>query len=120
MFTPYTTMLNAKPGQMTIHGALNMNRRPLPLSMPPQLGAGGGMPKPRKLSEASPRITPGTASEKLMMMGARMLGRMCLSSTLDVEPPMAIEASRYEFSLMLMTTLREKREPPIPPDTPLR
>ena len=94
MFTPYTTMLNASPGQITIHGALNMNRRPLPLNIPPQLGAGGGMPKPRKLSDASPRMTPGTASEKLMMIGARMLGRMWRNRTREVEPPMATDASR--------------------------
>ena len=94
MFTPYTTMLKARPGQMTIHGALNMNRRPLPLNMPPQLGAGAGMPKPRKLSDASPRITPGTASEKLMMIGAMMFGRTWRSSMREVELPTASEASR--------------------------
>ena len=43
-----------------------MNWRPAPLSMPPQLGYGGGMPKPRKLSDASARITvPIPAAKKI-------------------------------------------------------
>ncbi|GAI84587.1 unnamed protein product, partial [marine sediment metagenome] len=40
-----------------------MKLRALPLSIPPQLGAGGGIPKPRKLKLASVRMTPGTVKE---------------------------------------------------------
>ena len=51
------------------------------------------MSKPRKLRAASPRITPGTVTEKLIIMGAVILGRICRISILLVgQQPIATAA----------------------------
>jgi len=50
------------------------------------------MPKPRKLRAASVRITPGTVTEKLIIMGAVILGRICRISILLVGHPIATTA----------------------------
>jgi len=55
-----------------------MYLRALPLSIPPQLGAGGGMPKPRKLKPASAKITEGTVIEKMIIIGAMIFGQNVL------------------------------------------
>ncbi|GAI62196.1 unnamed protein product [marine sediment metagenome] len=98
---------------------MNINSRPLPLSMPPQLGAGGGMPKPRKLRLASVRMTPGTVKEKLTIAGDRILGRICRIIILWVEQPIAAAACTYTFSLMAIVVLLANLEPVMPPNTPI-
>ncbi|MBA7689503.1 hypothetical protein ES703_98011 [subsurface metagenome] len=89
------------------------------LGIPPQLGSGGGMPKPRKLRAASVRITPGTVVEKRIIMGAIILGRMCRVSILRVGQPIATAASTYTFSLMAITALLTSLEPVIPYHNPI-
>jgi len=69
-----------------------MKLRPLPLSIPLQLGVGAGMPKLRKLRVTSVRITPGTVTEKMIIMGAVILGRICQISILLVGQPIATTA----------------------------
>jgi hypothetical protein len=47
--------------------------------MPPQLGVGGGIPKPRKLILASAIIAAPMPVVNMMMRGAVILGNMSLS-----------------------------------------
>ena len=89
MLVPYTTVASASPGHSTVHGATNMNSRLRPLSMAPQLGNGGWIPKPRKLRLASARMIAGMRSVSRITAGARTLGRMWRSSTRLVRPPIA-------------------------------
>ena len=58
-----------------------------------QLGIGGGMPNPRKLSEASAIIAAPMAMVNMMMTGANTLGRRCRISIRAFEAPMAVAAS---------------------------
>src|SRR4030095_11341827 len=51
-----TAILTATPGKRARIGTRSMDCRPAPLSIPPQEGVRGGVPKPRKLSKASMRI----------------------------------------------------------------
>ena len=71
-FNPKTTITMANPGKMVIHGAIE--RKDLPsLSIFPQLGAGGGVPIPRKLSAASAI----TAYAKMKLPWTSNTGRIC-------------------------------------------
>jgi hypothetical protein len=89
IFTPYTSTLKKRPGHNAIQGAWNIYVRASPLSIPPQLGFGGGIPKPRKLKPASARIVPGIDIVKIIMIGARILGKTCFLSIDHVELPIA-------------------------------
>ncbi|MFC1958124.1 sensor histidine kinase [Chloroflexota bacterium] len=51
-----------------------MYLRPLSLSIPPQLGSGGGMPNPRKLMVASAKMAEPTVIVNRIIMGAITLG----------------------------------------------
>ena len=106
------------PGHKAIHGSANMYCRAPPLSIPPQLGSGGGTPRPRKLRDASIRIINGTFIENRMMMGAMMFGRMCWKITLGVESPRAIAEFIYTFSLTPITRLRTILVLPMPFEIP--
>jgi hypothetical protein len=44
MLNPKTAALMASPGQIDNQGDWSMNARPVPLSMAPQVGNGGGTP----------------------------------------------------------------------------
>ena len=44
MLKPKTAALMASPGQIDNHGDWSMNARPVPLSIEPQVGNGGGTP----------------------------------------------------------------------------
>ena len=76
------------------------------------------MPKPRKLSPASARIVPGTDMLKMIIIGAKILGRICFLSIVGVESPIATADCRYVFSFMLKTMPLNILEPPIPPVIP--
>ncbi|MBA7703347.1 hypothetical protein ES703_112132 [subsurface metagenome] len=78
------------------------------------------MPKPRKLRLASVRIIPGTRTLNWIIRGAIILGRMCRVSILVVGQPIALAASTYIFSLMLITALLTSLEPPMPQVIPKR
>ena len=59
----------------------------------PQLGSGGGIPKPRKLRPASIRMISGTSIVNRITAVGRMLGRMCLNRILGMEQPVLRAAS---------------------------
>ncbi len=94
MLIPYTATLRATPGQIASQEPSYMYVRPSQLSMPPQLGAGGGIPTPRKLRLASARILPATDTLKATIMTGITLGRTCRQSMCGVEEPMALAASK--------------------------
>src|SRR5439155_16222653 len=59
MLKPNTAAEIARPGQMESHGDWSMNARPVPLSIEPHVGNGGGTPYPRKLSvDSASTATP--------------------------------------------------------------
>ena len=88
--------------------------RPDPLSIPPQLGVGGGIPNPRKLKPASTITTAGIRILKSTIMGAMILGKISRISILRVEHPVAAAADTYMFCLTLITVPLMILEPPIP------
>src|SRR5690606_7343473 len=88
-----TNALRARPGKMTSHGACSPKRRALPLSMPPSEGAGGAIPSPRKLSDASARTAlPIDADATTMTMGT-VLGVTCRKMIRASDAPMERAAS---------------------------
>ncbi len=87
-----------------------MYLRPGPLSIPPQLGTGGGIPKPRKLRVASARIAEPIPIENMTISPGIILGRTCRINILVAEAPIACGACTYIFSLIPITKL-------LPPET---
>src|SRR6516165_4948410 len=63
----------AAAGKNAIDGAVSRLSRPSAI-MPPQLGAGGGTPRPRKLSAPSTTMITATASRKKAISGNAMFG----------------------------------------------
>ena len=61
--------------------------------MLPQLGFGGWVPMPRKLSDASSRIAEATQSVISTTIGAAMFGTTWRKMITGVRTPMAIAAS---------------------------
>ena len=92
---PNTARLMAMAGKMARWGAWIRNCRPVPPSMPPQVGVGGGGPKPRKERLASTMIVLPNWTEAKMMMGAVTLGRMCWNTIRVPVAPTARAASMY-------------------------
>ena len=80
-------MVMQRPGASASHGARYMNERPEPDSMPPQVGAGGGTPRPRKARPDSARITAPTRVVNSTITGAITLGRMCFHRMRGSEAP---------------------------------
>src|SRR5438067_1369571 len=56
-------MVRHRHGASASHGPGNMKARPLPDSMPPQVGAGGGTPSPRNDNDESIRVTMPATTE---------------------------------------------------------
>ena len=75
-----------------------MYLRPSQLSIPPQVGSGGGTPNPRKLIIASVRIAFPTFRLKMTISGAIIFGKICRLSVFEVGEPIARAASTYTFS----------------------
>ena len=63
-----THSMTAMAGKTTMCGESNRCER-ASFSIPPQLAAGGGSPKPRKLSVASARTAPAMPMAACTMMG---------------------------------------------------
>ena len=61
--------------------------------MLPQLGFGGCVPMPRKLSDASSRMAEATHSVISTTIGAEMFGTMWRKMIIGVRTPTAIAAS---------------------------
>src|SRR3712207_8093347 len=86
----------AVPGHTADSGALNTSSCEL-ASMLPQEGAGGWMPRPRKLSAVSARIAPPTESAAATSTGPATLGATWRSSTrASVAPDTRAAATRSE------------------------
>src|SRR5215470_15844712 len=98
----------AIPGKRQIHGLISRIIRPAFRSQP-QLGVGGCVPSPRKLSEASAMIDVPTLSVDVTMMGAMQLGRMCPHSKRKSRTARALAASIYVRALIESTLPRTMR-----------
>src|SRR5262252_7160520 len=69
-----STVRNIVPaGKNAIEGAVSRLSRPSAI-MPPQLGVGGGTPRPRKLNAPSTTMMTATASRKKAISGSAMFG----------------------------------------------
>ncbi|MOA52479.1 hypothetical protein D3C78_1757820 [compost metagenome] len=78
-------------------------------SILPQVGAGGGTPRPRKLNALSARMTQPNMEVASTTRGATQLGRMCANTVRRPELPMTAEASMYSFSRSESTEPRTTR-----------
>ena len=86
----------------------------MPLSMPPQLGVGAGIPKPRKLKEASAITMAGTRTVNKRITIGIIFGRICLNINLKGEEPIDTAAETYTFSLIAITALLTILDPGMP------
>ncbi|MNN22858.1 hypothetical protein D3C81_1362350 [compost metagenome] len=111
-------MVRQAPGASASHGPWNMKVRPSPDSMPPQVGAGGGTPRPRKDRPDSARIAVPTRVVNSTITGGSTLGRMWRNRMRPVDAPIDCAACTYMFSRTDTTALRTMREPPMPSSSP--
>ena len=95
-----------------------MKVRPEPDSMPPQVGVGGGTPRPRNDRLDSARMTVPTRVVNSTMIGGMMFGRMCRHRMRLVEAPIDWAACTYMFSRTETTAERMMREPAMPSSRP--
>src|SRR5690625_4697905 len=94
---PMTLSMIMSPGNTPIHHACFMKERPS-ASMRPQLGSGGCVPSPKKLSAASARIANARLTDTWAIIGPSEFGRMCFKSTcsrLRPSAPAAVTNSRW-------------------------
>src|SRR5215831_2347370 len=98
----------AAPGKRQIQGLISRIIRPA-LRSQPQLGVGGCVPSPRKLSEASAMIDVPTLSVEVTMRGAMQLGRICRHSKRGSRTARALAASMYVRALTESTLPRTIR-----------
>src|SRR6185503_2028082 len=84
--TDRTSAVIASPGIRETHHASAMRPRPSE-TIRPQVGVGGGMPAPRKLSAASAKITTPMLSVSRTMNVLSTFGRMCVSIMRTSEHP---------------------------------
>src|ERR1700754_5062335 len=91
-----------------------MKVRPEPDSMPPQVGVGGGTPRPRNDRLDSANITVPTRVVNNTMIGGMMFGRMWRHRMRLVDAPIDCAACTYMFSRTDTTALRMMRDPAIP------
>src|SRR5215831_5718990 len=112
---PSPSMLNASvvrkmasPGQMTIHGFVSIKTK-FAFRSQPQLGVGGCVPRPKKLSDDSIRIEVATDRVLVMMRGAMQLGKTWWNKIRSGRSARARTASIYSFSFTDKTLLRTTR-----------
>ena len=84
----------AIPGNVDIHHDVSIYGLPS-FTIEPQEGAGGGMPTPRKLREASVMMTAPIRSPATTNTGAHVLGIMWRNMILILLAPMALTTSTY-------------------------
>src|SRR5215813_13637386 len=87
----------ASPGKMTIQGFISMNTK-FVFRSHTQLGVGGCVPNPKKLSDDAIRIEVATERVLVMMMGAMQLGRTWRNNIRYRPRANARTASMYSFS----------------------
>src|SRR5688572_22533277 len=97
-----------RPGNRDSHGLAWM-KATFALRSHPQLGVGGWVPRPRKLSVASTMIEVAMPRVVVTMMGARQLGRMWRARIIGSRTPRARQDSMYSFSLIESTLPRTSR-----------
>ena len=68
------------------------------VSIPPQVAAGGGSPKPRKLKVARIKIASATWNVAFTTIVEIVLGTMCRMITRPEEPPITRTASTYSLT----------------------
>src|SRR4029453_13064545 len=102
---PSPSMLNASvvrkmaiPGNTTSQGLVSINTR-FAFRSHPQLGVGGCVPNPKKLSDDSMRIEVDTESVLVIIIGAMQLGSTWWNKTRQRLSARARTASIYSFSL---------------------
>ena len=96
------------PGQSASSGAFQISSCAL-VSMLPQLGIGGWMPRPKKLSTLSNLITSPTASAVATRIGEIVLGRTWNSITRQGGAPMATAARTKSRDLSDSVAARTSR-----------
>ena len=108
------------PGGIQIHGfsCRRVNDRAA-FNISPQLGDGGKMPNPRKLSEASVRIAPATLRVPATRSGENEFGKICLSMIRRSDAPEQRAAVTYSFSRTARIWARSNRVLPVQPSTPI-
>src|SRR5262249_12010476 len=105
---PNTVTKMARPGKSESQGLAWMKAM-LALRSQPQLGVGGWVPSPRKLSVASTMIDVAMPSVVVTMIGARQLGSTWRKRIEGSRTPSARHASTYSFSLIDNTLPRTRR-----------
>src|SRR5439155_26020902 len=84
----------AIPGTIRTQGLISRTIR-LAFRSQPQLGVGGCVPRPRKLSEASAMIETPTLNVEVTRIGAMQFGRICRHSKRTSRTASALAASTY-------------------------
>src|SRR5437879_2452318 len=100
MLNARTTTLIARPGKMARYGAVSRLRRPSPLSIPPQVGVGGGVPRPRKLRAASMTMALPSQTVAMTRIGAKTFGSTWRRTIRAGDAPEASAASTNVGCLM--------------------
>src|SRR6185369_12773860 len=111
--TARTARMIARPGKSGHHQlpwAMNASAFD---RMLPHVGVEGLMPKPRKLTKASPEMLPPTMSDAATTIGLNAFGRMCLKMIRRSRTPTAFAASTNSRSRMDRKRLRTSRLTPI-------
>src|SRR5215831_5698583 len=106
--TDSTSKVMAMPGISATHQASASRPRPSEIIMP-QVGVGGGMPAPRKLSEASAMMTTPMFSVTRTMKVLSTLGRMWVSMMRSAEQPRTLASATKSRCLSVSTSPRMTR-----------
>src|SRR5690606_41519997 len=92
---PSTVSKIAMPGKVASHHELKMYSLPWAI-MEPHAGSGGCTPRPRKLSDASIKMTHATRSVATTMTDENVLGKISRHIMCRSRAPTALAASRSE------------------------
>ena len=90
---PRTIKTIAAPGKNAHHQLPWLMNSRAPLRMLPRVGVAGSTPNPRKLTKASPMITPATPSVVATMIGDSEFGTRWRKMIRTSETPAALAAS---------------------------
>ena len=101
------------PGKVASHHELKMYSLPWAI-MEPHAGSGGCTPRPRKLSDASIKMTHATRSVATTMTDENVLGKISRHIMCRSRAPTALAASTYSTFFAARTsprTMRGRRHP---------
>src|SRR5690349_20541996 len=118
MLNPNTAALMASPGQIESQGDWSMKARPVPLSMEPQVGNGGGTPYPRNDNVDSASMAVPNCVVASTMIAADTLGTTHVRTMCRWPAPTQRADSTYGRSRMAKTALRTTRDVPGASSTP--